>query len=96
MDAVTGFDKTKNLLKEHFRNDFVIAEAYIHRVTQSSQLKASDRVKLLDFSDELRNCYETSFVVNKLNEVIISTARLSDLTFDLIHPQRRSTSVCQQ
>jgi len=69
MDAVTGLDKAKNLLKQRFGNYFVIAKAYIQRVTQGSQLKASDRVKLFDFSNKLRNCYETFSAVNRLNEL---------------------------
>jgi len=65
MDASTGFDKAKRLPKERFGNDSVIAEACRQRVTQGGQLKVSDRVKLLDLSDELGNCYETLSAVNK-------------------------------
>ena len=69
MDAITWFDKVKHLLKERFGNDFIIAKAYTQQVTQGSQLKASDRVILLDFSGEVRNCYGTLSVACKLSEL---------------------------
>jgi len=42
MDPVTGFDKAKNLLKERFGYDFVIAEAYIPKVVSSKHRAESN------------------------------------------------------
>ena len=63
MDPVTGFDKAKYLSKKSFRNDFVIEES-IHSTSESI-----GQSQLLDFSDEMRNCYATLSAVSKPNEL---------------------------
>ena len=69
IDPEVGYPKAKNLLKERFGNDYVIAEAWMEKVTEGTGLKPSDSEALQDFSDELINCYETLQAMDKLVEI---------------------------
>ena len=64
-----GYIKAKSLLRERFDNDYVIVEAWIQKISGGTSLESSDRVALQDFSDDLKNCYETLSAMDKLSEI---------------------------
>ena len=65
-----GFYKAKYILKERFGNDFVIAEAWITKVTSGSRIRPSDREGLQEFSDDLYSCQETLTAMGRLTEIM--------------------------
>ena len=65
-----GFYRAKSILKERFGNDYVIAEAWITKVTSGSRIRPSDREGLQEFSDDLNSCQETLTAMGRLTEIM--------------------------
>ena len=70
MEPDEGYAKAQQLLKQRFGSSYVIAEAWIKKVTQGSSMRPNDREGLQDFSDYLQNCrasLQTTGHVQELN-----------------------------
>jgi hypothetical protein len=59
MPPSEGFKKAKEILKERFGNDYLIAQAWLKKVCDRQIIKASDGSQLQDFADDLKNAVET-------------------------------------
>jgi hypothetical protein len=45
MEPEAGYHKAKHMLKQRFGNDYLIAEAWINKVTEGKSIKATERTK---------------------------------------------------
>ena len=59
-----GYAGARQLLKDRFRDEFVIAEFWEQRL-----LSAGTRMPLREFADELRACYESLDALDALEEL---------------------------
>ena len=59
MEPTACYDKARELLKQRFGNDFVIAKAWIDLVTKCQPIKPYQSDLLQEVSDNLHNCKET-------------------------------------
>ena len=73
MEPSQGYAKAWQLLKQRFGSSYVIAEAWIRKVTQGSSLRPNDREGLQDFSDDLQNCLATLEATGHLQEINCQT-----------------------
>jgi len=69
MQPSEGYAKAGALLKERFGDNYVIAEAWVKRVTEGKMLSPHDREGLQEYADDLRSCEQTLKAMNYLNEV---------------------------
>jgi hypothetical protein len=58
MPPEVGYGRARELLKERFGNDYLIADACVGKLTEGCQIKASDRVRLQELADDLGYCGE--------------------------------------
>ena len=54
-----GYAKARQLLSQRFGHDFIIAQAWIKKVTDRPQIRPNDREGMQDYADTLQNCKET-------------------------------------
>ena len=59
MQPTQGYNKARSLLEQRFGNEYVIAEAWISKITQGPPIKKFSGEALQDFADEVRSCAET-------------------------------------
>ena len=69
MGPSEGFPRAKAILKQRFGNNYLIAEAWIKRVTTGKPIGPTDKERLQDFADELSSCIETLTVLNYSSEL---------------------------
>lgn len=69
LDPSEGYSKAKRLLKERFGDHYMITECWIQRIAEHDPIKATDRERLQDFSDELNSCKEMLTSMGRLNEI---------------------------
>lgn len=69
MEPNQGYTKAWQLLKQRFGNSYIIAEAWIRKVTQGPSMRPNDKDGLQDFSDDLQNCQETLHATGHLHEI---------------------------
>jgi hypothetical protein len=69
MKPSEGFTRAKHLLKERFGDDYTISEAWIQKVTTGAEVKPSDKLGLMEFSDDLQSCKETLQAMDRLCEI---------------------------
>ena len=69
MEPHAGYAKAKQLLKDRFGNDFVIAEAWIRKVTNIRVIKPDEKERLQEFADDLNCCRETLSAMGFLGEL---------------------------
>lgn len=59
MDPNIGYSRALNLLKGRFGNDYVVAEAWLDKITNGGIISANDKQSLRDYADDLNSCIET-------------------------------------
>jgi len=59
MDPREGYQKARQLLRNRFGNEYVIAEAWVKKLVDGPGLRSHDRVGLQELADDLRSCKET-------------------------------------
>ena len=64
MHPERGYIRARQLLKDRFEDEFVIAELWEQRL-----LSTGARVPLREFADELRACYESLYALGALEEL---------------------------
>ncbi|XP_064639787.1 uncharacterized protein LOC135495255 [Lineus longissimus] len=69
MDPSRGYVKARSLLQERFGSNYVIAEAWISKVTEGPVIKPSDHRGLQDYADELQSCQQTLEAMGRIAEV---------------------------
>ena len=69
MDSSVGYQTARKLLEERFGHPFTIASMYVAKLTEGPPLKASDRVGLLAFADQLKDCERTLESIGYLDEI---------------------------
>jgi len=60
MEPNEGYERARELLRERFGNSYVIAVAWLKRVSDGRVIEAQDGEALQEFADDLRNCQQTS------------------------------------
>ena len=66
MDPTEGYKRARAILEEQFGNKFEIAQAWINKVTQQTNVKSNE---LRRYANNLRTCYETLKAGNCLGEL---------------------------
>ena len=69
LETSVGYSKARAILKEHFENNFVIAEAWVTKVAGGSTIGGRDKEALQNMADDLRNCIENLDAMGLLCEV---------------------------
>jgi len=69
MDPREGYVTARQLLKERFGNDHVIARSWVDKVVNGPPVKPNNPKSLQVLADEVRCCMETLRAMNKLYEV---------------------------
>ena len=69
MSPEEGYPKAKALLKQRFGNDFLIAEAWVKKVTSGKPIGPQDKERLQELSDDLCSCIETLIAMNYESEL---------------------------
>jgi hypothetical protein len=69
MDPSVGYARAKGLLKDRFGDNFMIAEAWINKITENKMIKAADRLQLQEFADDLMCCRETLTAMGYVAEI---------------------------
>ena len=69
MQPSEGFARAKALLKQRFGNDYLIAEAWIRKVTSGKPIGPNDRERLQDLADNLSSCIETLSLSSHIGEL---------------------------
>ena len=69
MNPDDGYAKARQLLSQRFGHDFIIAQAWIKKVTDRPQIRPNDREGMQDYADTLQNCKETLRAMDKINEI---------------------------
>ncbi|XP_042887248.1 uncharacterized protein LOC122263026 [Penaeus japonicus] len=59
MNAEEGYKKALDILQQRFGNELYIKEAWLRKVSDGPNLKASDKLMLSNLADDTRNCVET-------------------------------------
>ena len=61
--------KTKKLLEEHFKERYVVSNAWIEKLSEEPPISQNDREALLDLADDLESCEITLAVAGRLNQI---------------------------
>jgi hypothetical protein len=69
MDPSVGYNAAKKLLKVRFGHPYTIATSFVKSVTDGASIKPADRVELLAFADQLRDCENTLKAIGYLDEI---------------------------
>ncbi|XP_038065549.1 uncharacterized protein LOC119735724 [Patiria miniata] len=69
MQPDVGYQRAKALLKERFGSDYVIAEAWVNKVTKGAPLASHDKVGLREYADDLKVCKETLDTMGYTQEI---------------------------
>ena len=69
MQPEEGYEKARQLLKDRFGSEFVIAQAWINHVTSHPAIKANDGPGLQEYADLLRTCMHTLQAMKALAEI---------------------------
>ncbi|XP_042888382.1 uncharacterized protein LOC122263818 [Penaeus japonicus] len=59
MNPEEGYKKALDILQQRFGNELYIKEAWLRKVSDGPNLKASDKLMLSNLADDTRNCVET-------------------------------------
>ena len=68
-DPSLGYQTARKLLEERFGHPFRIASQYVTKLTEGPPLKPSDRIGLLAFADQLKDCENTLESIGYLDEI---------------------------
>ena len=68
-DPSLGYQTAKKLLEEQFGHHFRIASQYVTKIIEGPPLKPSDRIGLLAFADQLKDCENTLEPIGYLDEI---------------------------
>ncbi|XP_022102055.1 uncharacterized protein LOC110985381 [Acanthaster planci] len=69
MAPSVGYKRAKALLQERFGSDYVIAEAWVNKVTKGVPLASHDKVGLREYADDLKVCKETLDTMGYIQEI---------------------------
>ena len=69
MNSEKGYNTARKLLKQHYRQSYRIATAYLERITKTPQIKAEDGEALQRFSVLLTSCKNTLKEIGYLNKL---------------------------
>jgi hypothetical protein len=69
MQPDEGYIKAKTLLRQRFGDSYVIADAWMNKITSGPAIKSSDNDALQCLADDLCNCFETLKAMKGLCEV---------------------------
>ena len=71
MKPTEGYKRARQLLKDRFGDEYVIAEAWVGKISESKPISAHDTsgLGLQEFADDLRNCEQTLTAMNYLAEI---------------------------
>ena len=64
-----GYRKARQLLKERFGNDYLIAECWVQKLVDGPVLNARDKTSLQELADDVRACKETLEAIGMLSEI---------------------------
>jgi len=67
MDSAAGYTKARELLRQRFGNNYLIAEAWVRKISEGGTLKFNDRIGLQEFADDLTSCIATQSTMNQLS-----------------------------
>ncbi len=73
MNCKIGYSEARKLLKERFGDPFVIAHAWIDKVTSNNCIKDDDFQAIQDLADELRVCHITLEAIGAMGEANTQT-----------------------
>ena len=68
-DPSLGYQTARKLLEERFGHPFRIASQYVTKLTEGPPLKPSDRIGLLAFADQLKDCENALESIGYLDEI---------------------------
>ena len=69
MNPDDGYRKAHELLKQRFGDSYVIAEAWLKKVTEGKVVGAQEAEALQELADDLSNCKQTFEAMNYLSEI---------------------------
>jgi len=69
MEPAAGYTKARELLRQRFGNDYLIAEAWVRKISEGGTLKPNDRIGLQEFVDDLTSCIATLSTMNQSSEL---------------------------
>ena len=71
MKPTEGYKRARQLLKDCFGDEYVIAEAWVRKISVGKPISAHDTsgLGLQEFADDLRNCEQTLTAMNYLAEI---------------------------
>jgi hypothetical protein len=69
MEPIYGYPKAKALLKERFGDPFIIAQAWVEKVTHGGTIKSTSGQAIQEYADDLRNCFETLTAMHCMMEI---------------------------
>ena len=69
MSGKDGHVKAKKRLEEHFREKYVVSNAWIEKLSEGPPIDQNDREALLDLADDLESCEVTLRVAGTLNQI---------------------------
>ncbi|KAJ8048397.1 hypothetical protein HOLleu_00690 [Holothuria leucospilota] len=69
MDPKDGYCNTISLLKERFGSNYIIADAWINKVTGEGAIASHDKRGIREFADDLKICHQTLDAMGHLSEV---------------------------
>ena len=76
MEPKVGYAKARKLLEERFGNRYLVAEAWIAKITEGPQISGHDSEGLQEFADSLRCCMDTLEAMNSTQEVNVQRVLL--------------------
>ena len=69
LNGMQGYGKAKELLKERFREKYVVSKAWIDKLSYGPPIRLNDSEALNDLADDLENCEITLKVSGRLDQV---------------------------
>jgi len=69
MEPDMGYKRAHELLRDRFGNSYVIAEAWMKKVTDGRVIESQDGEALQEFADDLCNCVQTLEAMSCLSEI---------------------------
>ena len=69
MSPREGYARARQLLKDRFGNEYVVAEAWVDKVISGDLIKANCGNSIQQLADDVRGCYETLKAMGRLEDV---------------------------
>ena len=68
MSGKDGYVKAKKLLEEHFRETYVVSNAWNEKLSEGPPINQNNREALLDLANDLESCEITLMVAGRLSQ----------------------------